>query len=380
MTTPAEIKRFLIDIPESDLDDLAARLAATRWPDELTGAGTDYGMPLGVVQRLAERWRTGYDWRAHEARLNQIPQYTTTIDGQNIHFLHVPSEEPAAVPLLLLHGWPGSVLEFAGMIGPLTDPRAHGSDPSRAFHVVVPSLPGYGFSGPTSEPGWDSARMAKAFAALMSRLGYARWGAAGGDAGALVGRELGILAPDGLIGVHLLQIFAFPSGDPAEMARLSDADRQSLSGTTADFQSKAGYQKIQQTRPQTLGYGLTDSPAGQLAWNAELWTGWGDYADYLDVDTYLTHVSIYWFTRTGVSSARHYYEDARSGAGYRDVPNKAPTAVAVFPQDFRTIRTFAERANNIVRYTEFDRGGHFAYTTDPDLVAGDLREFFADLG
>jgi pimeloyl-ACP methyl ester carboxylesterase len=380
MTTPAEIKRFLIDIPESDLDDLAARLAATRWPDELTGAGTDYGMPLGVVQRLAERWRTGYDWRAHEARLNQIPQYTTTIDGQNIHFLHVPSEEPAAVPLLLLHGWPGSVLEFAGMIGPLTDPRAHGSDPSRAFHVVVPSLPGYGFSGPTSEPGWDSARMAKAFAALMSRLGYARWGAAGGDAGALVGRELGILAPDGLIGVHLLQIFAFPSGDPAEMARLSDADRQSLSGTTADFQSKAGYQKIQQTRPQTLGYGLTDSPAGQLAWNAELWTGWGDYADYLDVDTYLTHVSIYWFTRTGVSSARHYYEDAQSGAGYRDAPNKVPTAVAVFPQDFRTIRTFAERANNIVRYTEFDRGGHFAYTTDPDLVAGDLREFFADLG
>jgi epoxide hydrolase len=267
MTTPAEIKRFRIDIPESDLDDLAARLAGTRWPDELTGAGTDYGMPLGVVQRLAERWRTGYDWRAHEARLNQIPQYTTTIDGQDIHFLHVRSEEPAAVPLLLLHGWPGSVLEFAGMIGPLTDPRAHGGDPSRAFHVVVPSLPGYGFSGLTTEPGWDSARMAKAFAALMSRLGYARWGAAGGDAGALVGRELGILAPDGLIGVHLLQIFAFPSGDPAEMAKLSDADRQSLSGTTADFQSKAGYQKIQQTRPQTLGYGLTDSPAGQLAWN-----------------------------------------------------------------------------------------------------------------
>jgi pimeloyl-ACP methyl ester carboxylesterase len=196
-------------------------------------------MPLGVVQRLAERWRTGYDWRAHEARLNQIPQYTTTIDGQSIHFLHVRSEEPAAVPLLLLHGWPGSVLEFAGMIGPLTDPRAHGGDPSCAFHVVVPSLPGYGFSGPTTEPGWDSARMAKAFAALMSRLGYARWGAAGGDAGALVGRELGILAPDGLIGVHLLQIFAFPSGDPAEMARLSDADRKSLSGTTADFQSKA---------------------------------------------------------------------------------------------------------------------------------------------
>jgi pimeloyl-ACP methyl ester carboxylesterase len=379
MTTPSEIKAFRIGVPQADLDDLAARLAASRWPDEVAGAGTAYGMPLAVVKQLAERWRSGYDWRAHEARLNEIPQYTTTIDGQNTHFLHVRSVEPGAVPLLLLHGWPGSVLEFLGMIGPLTDPRAHGGDPSRAFHLVVPSLPGYGFSGPTIEPGWDSARMAKAFTSLMARLGYERWGVAGGDAGALVGRELGILAPDGLIGVHLLQIFAFPSGDPAEMAELSEADRASLSGSTADFQSKAGYQKIQQTRPQTLGYGLTDSPAGQLAWNAELWTGWGDFADYLDVDTYLTHVSIYWFTRTGVSSARHYYEDARSGAGYRDTPNKTPTAVAVFPEDFRTVRVFAERANNIVRYTEFDRGGHFAYTTDPDLLAEDLREFFGSL-
>ncbi len=369
------VTEFRIEIPQTELDDLAARLAVTRWPNEVTGAGTDYGMPLAVVQRLAQRWRDGYDWRAQEARLNGYPQYTTTIDGQNVHFLHVRSARPDAVPLLLLHGWPGSVLEFAGMIGPLTDPGPG----APAFHVVVPSLPGYGFSGPTTEPGWDSARMARAFATLMTRLGYARWGAVGGDAGALVGRELGILAPDGLIGVHLLQIFAFPSGDPDEMARLSDVDRASLSGTTAEFQSKAGYQKIHQTRPQTLGYGLTDSPAGLLAWNAELWTGWGDYAEYLDVDTYLTHVSIYWFTRTAVSAARHYYEDAHSGAGYRESPNKVPTAVAVFPQDFRTVRAFAERSNNIVRYTEFDRGGHFAYTTDPDLVVADLREFFATL-
>jgi pimeloyl-ACP methyl ester carboxylesterase len=377
MTTSQQITPFRIDIPQADLDDLAARLAATRWPDEVTGAGTSYGMPLAVVRRLAERWHSGYDWRAHEARLNEFPQYTTVIDGQDIHFLHVRSAEPGAVPLLLLHGWPGSVLEFAAMIGPLTDPRAHGGDPARAFHVVVPSLPGYGFSGPTTEPGWDSARMARAVAALMARLGYQRWGAAGGDAGALVGRELGILAPDGLIGVHLLQIFAFPSGDPAEMAGLSEADRASLTGSTAEFQEKAGYQRIQQTRPQTLGYGLADSPVGQLAWNAELWTGWGDYADYLDVDTYLTHVSIYWFTRTAGSSARHYYEDARSGAGYREAPGKVPTAVAVFPGDYRTIRAFAGRSANIVRYTEFGTGGHFAYTTNPDLVVGDLREFFA---
>jgi len=374
-----EIKPFRVDIPQAELDDLAARLEAARWPDEVAGGGTDYGMPTAVVRRLADRWRTGFDWRAAEARLNEIPQFTTTIDGQNIHFLHVRSAEPDATPLLLLHGWPGSIVEFLNVIGPLTDPRAHGGDPSRAFHVIAPSLPGYGFSGPTTEPGWDSARMAKAFAALMARLGYERWGAAGGDAGALVGRELGILAPAGLVGVHLLQIFAFPSGDPAEFEKVSEADKASLSGTTADFQDKAGYQKIQQTRPLTLAYALTDSPAGQLAWNAELWTGWGDYADYLDVDTYLTHVSIYWFTRTGGSSARHYFEDAHSGAGYRDLPNPVPTAVAVFPQDFRTIQAFAGRANNIVRYTEFERGGHFAYTTDPDLVVADLREFFASL-
>jgi pimeloyl-ACP methyl ester carboxylesterase len=375
-TTSPSIEPFRIDVPQAEL---AARLAATRWPGEVTGAGTSYGMPLAVVQRLAERWRSGYDWRAHEAELNEIPQFTTVIDGQPIHFLHVRSPEPGARPLLLLHGWPGSVVEFLGLIGPLTDPRAHGTDPSIAFDVVVPSLPGYGFSVPVTEPGWDSARMARAFATLMARLGYGQWGAAGGDIGALVGRELGILAPDGLIGLHLLQIFAFPSGDPEEARKMTAADQESLAGSTSDFQSKAGYQAIQRTRPQTLGYGLTDSPVAVLAWNAEIWTGWGDYAGYLDVDNYLTHTSIYWFTRTGVSSARSYYEDARSGAGYRDEPNKVPTAVAVFPQDYRTIRACAERANHIVHYTEFAEGGHFAYTTHPGLVADDLREFFASL-
>ena len=377
MTLPAtDITPFRVEIPQRDLDDLAARLSATRWPGEVAGAGARYGMPLAVIKRLAGRWRDGYDWRAAEAALNQLPQFTTTVDGQRIHFLHVTSPEPDAVPLLLLHGWPSTVLEFSKVIGPLTDPGRHGGDPSRAFHVVVPSLPGFGFSGPTTEPGWDSARAARAFAELMTRLGYPRWGAAGSDVGALIGRELGILAPPGLAGVHLLQIFAFPSGDAAETARMSKADIDSLSGATAEFQGKAGYQNIQRTRPQTLGYGLTDSPVAQLAWNAELWTGWGDYADYLDVDAFLSHVSSYWFTRTGVSSARQYYEDARTGAGYRDARNPVPTAVGVFPQDYRTIRVCAQRANNIVRYTEYGRGGHFGYVTDPDLVTEDLREFF----
>jgi pimeloyl-ACP methyl ester carboxylesterase len=378
MTTPthgsarpedAPITPYQIAIPQADLDDLAARLDATRWPDELAGAGTDYGMPVAVVQRFAQRWRDGYDWRTHEARLNEVPQFTTTIDGQNIHFLHVRSADPDALPLVLLHGWPGSVVEFLGLLGPL----------SESFHLVVPSLPGYGFSGPTTEPGWDSARMARAVATLMGRLGYERWGAVGGDAGALVGRELGILAPAGLIGVHLLQIFAFPSGDPAEFAKLSEVDKASLSGMTADFQAKSGYADIQRKRPATLAFALNDSPAGVLAWNAELWTGWGDFADFIDVDTYLTHVSIYWFTRTSGSSARHYFEDGRSGAGYREEPNTVPTALAVFPQDFRTIRAFAERSNNVVRYTEFERGGHFAFTTDPDLVVEDVRAFFASI-
>src|SRR6201996_5151238 len=234
MTTSESIEAFRIDIPRRDLDDLSARLAATRWPGEVAKAGTAYGMPLEVVQRLAQRWQDVSDWRAQEARLNEIPQFTTDIDGTSVHFLHVRSPEPDTRPLLLLHGWPGSVVEFLGLVGPLTDPRGHGLDPSVAFDVVVPSLPGYGFSGPTTEPGWDSARMARAFATLMSRLGYERWGVSGGDAGALVGRELGILAPDGLIGVHLLQIFAFPSGDPDETARMTEKDRARLPGSTDD--------------------------------------------------------------------------------------------------------------------------------------------------
>jgi pimeloyl-ACP methyl ester carboxylesterase len=379
-TTATDIVPFTVRFDADEVDDLRERLARTRWPVEPEGAGADYGMPLPVVWEWADRWRDGFDLGAAERRLNAFPQFTTVIDGQRIHFWHVRSAEPGALPLLLLHGWPSTVLEFERVVGPLIDPRAHGLDPSVAFDVVVPSLPGFGFSGPTTERGWDSARAASAMAELMERLGYRRWGAAGGDLGALVGRELGALAPDGLVGLHLLQVFAFPSGDPAERARLSDADRASLeSGSTAQFQAKAGYQAIQQKRPMTLGVGLEDSPAGLLAWNAELWSGFGEQSAFVDVDTFLAHVSVYWFTRTSASAARAYLEDARSGAGYRDVPVPVPTAVAVFPWDFRTLRPCVERSMNLVRYTEMPTGGHFAYVTDPDLVVGDLREFFGAL-
>jgi epoxide hydrolase len=242
---------------------------------------------------------------------------------------------------------------------------------------VIPSVPGYGFSGPPVETGWDSARIAKAWDTLAKRLGYERYGAHGGDLGSQISRELGILKPKGLVGVHVLQIFAFPSGDPAEMERMDEFEREGMKNL-ANFEENSGYLKIQQTRPQTLAFGLTDSPAGQLAWNTELFAGFGGQgAEYLDRDRFLTHVSIYWFTATGGSAAREYREDALSGAGYREEPkNETPTGVAVFPFDFISVRAFAERANNIVHWSQFDRGGHFAASDAPDLLVGDLRTFF----
>jgi pimeloyl-ACP methyl ester carboxylesterase len=375
-TTAEEIRPFRIEISDAELEDLRDRLARTRWPDELPSVGWSYGVALDAVKDVADYWRSSFDWRKEEAVLNGFPQFTTTIDGTNVHFLHIRSDEPNALPLILTHGWPGSVAEFLDVIGPLTDPRSHGGDAADAFDLVIPSIPGYGFSGPTRETGWDSARVAKAWDALMKRLGYERYGAHGGDAGALITRELGILKPDGLVGVHLLQIFAFPSGDPEEMAKLDEFEKPAME-ILAGFDTVSGYVKISQTRPQTLAYGLTDSPAGQLAWNSELFMGFGgEGAETLDRDRFLTHVSIFWFTATAGSSARQYYEDGKTGAGYREVPNETPTGVSVFPYDFRSVRAFAERSNNIVHWSQMDRGGHFAASDAPDLLVEDLRTFF----
>jgi pimeloyl-ACP methyl ester carboxylesterase len=374
--TADEIRPFRIDVSAADLEDLRDRLARTRWPDELPGVGWSYGVSRDFVNEMTELWRTSFDWRKQEAVLNEFPQFTTTVDGTNVHFLHVRSPEPNAMPLILTHGWPGSVAEFLDVIGPLTDPVSNGGDAADAFELVIPSIPGYGFSGPTNDTGWDSARVAKAWDALMKRLGYERYGAHGGDAGALITRELGILKPEGLVGVHMLQIFAFPSGDPEEMARMDDYEKEGMKNLE-NFEASSGYVKIQQTRPQTLAYGLTDSPAGQLAWNTELFAGFGgEGADHLDRDRFLTHVSIFWFTATAGSSAREYYEDAKTGAGYREVPNETPTGVSVFPYDFISVRAFAERSNNIVHWSQFDRGGHFAASDAPDLLVEDLRTFF----
>jgi microsomal epoxide hydrolase len=371
------IRQFRIDIPQADLDDLRDRLARTRWPDQLPGVGWDYGIPLDYVKALAEYWRTSYDWRAAERKLNEFPQFTTTIDGQNVHFLHVRSPEPDALPLIMTHGWPGSVAEFMEIIGPLTDPSAYGGDPADAFHLVLPSIPGYGFSGPTRETGWTPRRIAQAWDELMQRLGYARYGAQGGDWGSRISRELGIIAPGHVVGVHL-NMLSTPA--PEGTDDLTAEEKARLDRMRQFRANGSGYMAIQSTRPQTLAYGLTDSPAGQLAWITEKFGEWTDNGlpdEAVDRDQLLTNVMIYWLTATAGSSARLYYEAARSGAWGPPEPSAMPTGVAVFPREIApAIRRFAELTNNIVHWSEFDRGGHFAAMEAPDLLTGDVRDFF----
>jgi epoxide hydrolase len=372
MTNTTDIRPFRVEVPEAELEDLRARLARTRFTAALPGPAWQRGVPVDYVRELAEYWRTGYDWRATEARLNALPQFTTEIDGQKLYFQHVRSPEPGARPLLLLHGWPGSVLEFEGMIGPLTDPAVHGGDAADAFHVIIPALPGFGFTGTQAGEGWDSGRIARAFDTLMSRLGYDRYLVHGGDAGAMIGRQLAILAPERVEGLHVLQAFSFPSGDPQEMAGLGPEDFARL-GILSAFRDRAGYMEIHGTRPQTLGFALADSPVGLLAWNLELPTGWGEY-DPLTRDQILDEVTLYWLTGTAGSAANWYYEDRHAEA--KPTVNQVPTAVAVFEHDFKSIRVFAERDNaRLVHWSEFDHGGHFAALEVPGELAQDIRAF-----
>ncbi|MFE9888861.1 epoxide hydrolase [Streptomyces scopuliridis] len=395
MTTLAHenIRPFHLDIPQSDLDDLRERLDRTRWPDELPGVGWSYGIPLDYLKELAQYWRHEYDWRAAEAELNAWPQFTTTIDGANIHFAHVLSPEPDATPLMMTHGWPGSIVEFAQVVGPLTDPRAYGGDPSDAFHLVLPSIPGFGLSGPTRETGWEFRRVAAAFAELMRRLGYERYGVQGGDWGAAISREIGRTRPDRVIGVHLnLLPNAAPTREPGadELDALPPDERERTLASWARVQEwtrdRQGYADIQSTRPQTLAYGLTDSPVGQLAWIAEKFKEWTDSRDRpedaVDRDQMLTNVMLYWLTGTAGSSARIYYERAHSDYwGTRPEPSTAPTALADFPRDnFIPLRHIAGRTNTIVQWTEYDRGGHFPAMEQPDLLVDDVRRFFRMAG
>ena len=377
----ADIKPFRVDIPQPDLDDLHRRLAMTRWPDEIRGAAGSYGVPLARVQELAEYWRTGYDWRRNEALLNELPQFTTTIDGQRLHFVHLRSEDPDALPILITHGWPGSIVEFMKIIEPLANPGRHGGDVADSFHVVAPSIPGYAFSGPTTEPGWDVKRIAAAFAVLMSRLGYSRYGTQGGDWGSAISRQVGLLDPEHVLGSHFNTLQTAPSGDPEEIKLLTEKERSFLERGQRFTQQGSGYYMIQSSRPQTLAYGLTDSPAGLLAWIDEKFTEWTDPTSTIDRDQILTNVSVYWLTETANSAARLYAEFARSGSGWGKVePSSVPAGVAQFPYEiFPPIRRFAERSNNIVHWSEFDQGGHFAAMEQPDLLVGDVRAFFRPL-
>ncbi|MEV4788852.1 epoxide hydrolase family protein [Streptomyces tuirus] len=395
-STPADngIRPFRVDVPQSDLDDLHDRLDRTRWPDELPGVGWTYGVPSDYLRELVRYWRHAYDWRAAEARLNAWPQFTTEIDGARVHFAHIRSPEPGATPLIVTHGWPGSIVEFTDIVGPLTDPAAHGGDPADAFHVVLPSIPGFGFSDPTRETGWEARRIADAWAELMTRLGYERFGAQGGDWGAAISRELGRVHPGRVVGVHLnLLPGAQAATEPTagELEALGPAERERTLTSWRRWREWSrdgtGYFHVQSTRPQTLSYALTDSPVGQLAWIVEKFQEWTDSGEVpeeaVDRDLMLTNVMLYWLTGTAGSSARVYYERAHA-RGERiaapQEPSTTPTGVASFFGDPQIpLRHRAERTENLVHWTEFGHGGHFAAMEKPDLLVGDVRAFFRQL-
>ncbi|MER7076777.1 Pimeloyl-ACP methyl ester carboxylesterase [Saccharopolyspora kobensis] len=381
MTNAVHIRPFHIDVPQAQLDDLRDRLAGTRWPDELPGVGWSRGVPVAYLKELAEHWRTGYDWRVHEAAINEHPQFTAAIDGQNVHFLHVRSPEPDAAPLLLLHGWPGGVTDFLDVIGPLTDPRSHDGDPSDAFHLVVPSLPGFGFSTPLAGPGMNAARMAGILLRLMTELGYDRFGVQGYDTGAWVGPQLGQQAPERVLGVHLNALITFPAGIEGEFDGLTEVEQRRWEAMQ-NFND--GYLQCNSKRPQTVAYGLHDSPVGQLAWIVEKFKELTEPAeglpeDSIDRDRILTDVTLYWLTGTAASAAQIYYEEISASDWGESAPRAAvPTGVLVSAHDV-TVRRWAERDHDVVHWTELGRGGHFLAMEEPDALVEDVRTFFRKL-
>ncbi|MEV8376594.1 epoxide hydrolase family protein [Kribbella sp. NPDC056861] len=375
-TSPAGIHPFTVEIAQADLDDLNTRLARTRLPEPAPGDDWELGTPNAYLAEMVDHWQHKFDWRTHEARINEFPHYTTDIDGQNVHFIHVPSAVEGATPLLLIHSYPGSFIDFLDMIAPLTDPAAHGGNPEDAFSVVIPSIPGFGFSTPLTDRGWTMARVARTFDTLMRRLGYDSYGSHGSDAGAMISRELGLLNPPGFLGLHVLQLFSFPSGDPTEFEKFTPEDYAALEHMQW-FQSVGGYNAINSTRPQTVAVGISDSPVGQLAWN-ELFNSFGNGTSLVTPDQILAEVTLYWLTNTSAAAGRYHYEEAH--AGTEPAINSAPTGVAVFADDFKSIRSLAERDNsNIVHWSNFESGGHYASLERPLDVTDDLRTFFAAL-
>ncbi len=372
---------FRIDVPEAVLTDLHRRLDATRFPEPLPGAPWERGADVSYVRELCAYWRHRYDWRKHEAELNRFPQFVCEVDGVDLHFWHVRGKGPAPLPLLLTHGWPGSIYEFHHLIGPLTDPAAHGGDAAEAFDVVIPALPGYGFSGKPREPGWDVSRVAAAFDRLMvEHLGYPRYGAQGGDWGALVTTALGVDHAEHLVGIHLNLAFAGPPPGE-EQSELAQAYGQKMAAVMA---TETGYFQVQSTKPMSLAIGQSDSPAGLAAWIVEKFQAWsdcgGDLERVISKDWLLTNLMFYWATNSAASAANLYYETHGMGRADQSRPVRVPTAVAVFPKEIPLPpRRWLEARYNLRRYTELARGGHFAAVDASDLFLQDVRAFFREL-
>lgn len=370
------IEPFTVAVPQAEIDDLHDRLRRTRWPEPATVDDWSQGVPLPYLQRLCRYWLEEYDWSARQARLNAFPQYRTQIDGLGIHFIHVPSPHPDALPLVLTHGWPGSVVEFLDVIETLADPTSHGGDPADAFHVVVPSLPGYAFSDKPASTGWGIDHTARAWSQLMTRLGYDRYGAQGGDWGAMVTTSIGQQDPDHVAGIHINMVIAFPGPDDGELTEMEQA---ALAGAQAYNDWDSGYMKQQGTRPQTLGYSLVDSPAGQCAWILEKFWSWSDTAGdpvaALGADRILDNVMLYWLTAAGASSARMYWESIRNPPLG---PVSVPMGASVFPKEiFRSSRRWAEHQYSDIRYWgEPEVGGHFAAFEQPAIFVDEVRSFF----
>jgi epoxide hydrolase len=371
--TSIELRPFTAVAAQADLDDLQQRLERTRFAPAAPGDSWDYGTPESYLRDMVERWK-GFDWRAVEARLNAYPQFTTEIDGQPLHFLHVRSPHPGATPLLLAHTYPGSVLDFLDMIDPLVDPVAHGGRAEDAFDVVVPSMPGFGFSTPLVGEGWTMARVARTYDALMRGLGYASYGIHGSDGGAMVGRELAVLDPEGFRGAHVLHLFSFPSGAPGEMDDFGPAEYAALAHAQW-FQSVGAYNTMNASRPQTVAAGLADSPVATLAYS-ELFESFGNGTSLVSPEQVLAQATLYWLTNTYATAARYHYAEQHSGA--EPVVSTGRIGVAVFKGDFQTPRSLAERDNaRIEHWSTFPRGGHFAAMEVPQDVVADLRVFFA---
>jgi epoxide hydrolase len=375
-----DITPFRIEIPDADLEDLHQRLRRTRWPDPETTGDWSQGIPLDYTRSLCDYWLERYDWRASEARLNRFPQFRTEIDGVSIHFVHVRSPEDGALPLVITHGWPGSIVEFHKVIEPLANPVAFGGSAADAFHVVCPSLPGYGFSGKPDRPGWSTTRTAGAWDQLMVRLGYPRYAAQGGDWGAQVTTGLGMHHAGHVAGIHLNMPIAFP--DQASRDDLTEREQAALA--SMDYYSKwdSGYSKEQSTRPQTVGYGLADSPAGLCAWIVEKFWAWtdcdGDPVNVLTRDELLDNVMFYWLPATGASSARLYWESfSKPLLG----PVAVPVGCSIFPKEiFRPSRRWAEKQlTNVHYWNELDKGGHFAAFEQPETYVDEVRACFRSI-